>query len=122
MRSNRTQRLDSEYRRAVSEIIAGPLKNKEAGLKGIVSVTEADVAPDLKTAKIYISILAPGEEEKQASFAIIRENAGFIRRELAKIMTMRTVPALTFLEDGSMEYGSHIDALLAELGKGGDKK
>ncbi len=118
MKPTRTQRLDSEYRRAVSEIISGPLKNREPALKGIISVTEADVAPDLKTAKIYVSILTPSEEEKRESFRILRENAGFVRHELAKIMRMRTVPQLTFSEDGSMEYGSKMDALLSALERG----
>ncbi len=115
MKSTRTQRLDSEVRRAVSEIVAGPLKNREPSLRGIISVTEADVAPDLKTAKIYVSILAAEEGEKKESFRILKENAGFVRHELSQMMRMRTVPSLTFLEDGSMEYGSKMDALLSGL-------
>ena len=117
MKTTRTHRLDSEFRREIAAVISGPLKNKEPGLRGIVSVTGADVAPDLKTAKIYVSVLASTPEEKAESFRVIRENAGFVRRELARVMTMRTVPALTFLEDGSMEYGSRIDKLLAEIEK-----
>lgn len=113
--TKRTERLDSEYRKEISAIIAGPLKNREPNLKGIISVTEADVAPDLKTAKIYISIYATSAGEKAESFRIISENAGFIRKELARVMRTRTVPALTFLEDGSMEYGSKMDELLAKL-------
>ena len=115
MKPSRTDRLNSEYQRAISEIISGSLKNKAPDIKGIISVTEADVAPDLKTAKIYVSIFASNADEKTRSFEVLRENAGFIRRELAKVMTMRTVPALTFLEDGSMEYGSKMDAIFAEL-------
>ncbi len=115
MKPTRTQRLNSEYRRAISQIVAGPLKNREPGLKGIISVTETDVAPDLKTAKVYVSILAASEEEKREGFRILRENAGFVRHELAGVMRMRTVPQLTFSEDGSMEYGSRMDAILSEL-------
>ncbi len=115
MKPTRTQRLDSEFRRAVSEVIAGALKNREPTLRGIISVTEADVAPDLKTAKIYVSIFATDEEEKKESFRVLRENAGFVRHELSKVMRMRTVPLLTFSEDGSMEYGSKMDALLSGL-------
>lgn len=113
--TRRTERLDSEYQKEISAIISGPLKNKEPFLSGIISVTEADIAPDLKTAKIYISIYAKGEEEKKRSFQIIKENAGFIRRELARVMRQRTVPELTFLWDGSMEYGSKMDELFAKL-------
>lgn len=111
----RTERLDSEYRKEISATLAGALKNKEPALKGIISVTEADVAPDLKTAKIFVSIYAASPEEKANTLAIIRENAGFIRRELSKVMRMRTVPALTFLEDKSMEYGARMDDIFAKL-------
>ena len=121
MKPSRTDRLNSEYQRAISEVITGQLKNKEPGLKGIISITEADVAPDLKTAKIYVSIFANSAEEKAHSFKILRDNAGFIRRELSRVMTMRTVPSLTFLEDGSMEYGSKMDAIFAELNQNKDR-
>ena len=115
MKPTRTQRLDSEFRRAISEIVAGPLKNREPALRGIISVTETDVAPDLKTAKVYVSILAAEESAKKEDFRILKENAGFVRHELSQMMRMRTVPQLTFIEDGSMEYGSKMDALLSGL-------
>ncbi len=120
MKPARTDRLKSEYQREISRIIAGPLKDREPELKGLISVTEADVAPDLKTAKIYVSIYGSSKEEQTESFRILKENAGFIRRELAKVMAMRTVPALTFLEDSSMEYGSKMDALFEKLNHDGD--
>jgi len=115
MKSTRAQRVNSEYQREISAIISGALKNREPDLNGIISVTEADVAPDLKTAKIYVSVLGTDKEEEKRTFAIIKENAGFIRHELASVMRMRTVPELTFLPDGSMAYGSHMDELLNSL-------
>lgn len=101
-------------------MISGALKNREPDLKGIISVTETDVAPDLKTAKVYVSVLAATPEEKARTLEVLSENAGFIRHELAKVMKMRTVPRLTVLEDKSMEYGSKMDALLNEIEKGDD--
>ena len=115
MKPTRTQRLNSEYEREIAAILAGELKNRVPDMKGIISVTEADVAPDLKTAKIYISILAANGEDEAYAFSAIRENAGFIRHELSKVMKMRTVPFLTFIKDESMEYGSKMDALLAQV-------
>lgn len=112
----RTDRLNSEYQREISAILSGPLKDREPDIKGIISVTGAVVAPDLKTAKVYLSIYA-SEEEKKWTFALIKANAGFVRSELAKVMRMRTVPAITFLADGSMEYGSKMDELFAQIHK-----
>ncbi len=110
----RTERLDSEFRKEISAIIAGPLKNR-AEVKGLVSVTEVHVSPDLKTAKVYVSVYASSPEEKANTLSVLRENAGFIRHELAKVMRMRTVPELTVLSDDSMEYGSKMDELFASL-------
>lgn len=117
MKPSRTERLDSEYRKQIAAILAGPLKNHDPRITGIVSVTEADVAPDLKTAKIYVSVYATNEEAQKNTFRAIVENAGFIRHELSLVMRMRTVPALTFLPDESMAYGSKMDELLAGLHK-----
>ena len=121
--SRRTDRVDGELQREIAAILSGELKNRRPDLKGLISVTEVDAAPDFKTAKVYVSIYAAGEEEKKASLAILKESAGFVRHELSKVMRMRTVPALTFLEDESMAYGSHMDALLASLAQeDGEKK
>lgn len=117
MKTPRTTRLNGEYQKEISAILRR-LKDRVAGLKGIVSITEADVAPDLKTAKIYISIYAASEEEKLRSFEVIQENAGFIRHELSQVMRMRTVPALTFLWDGSMTYGAKMDELFKKINEG----
>lgn len=113
MKVSRTSRLNGEYQKEISEILRR-LKDK-APIKGIVSVTEADVAPDLKTAKIYISIFSSNEAEKETTFSAIKENAGYIRKELSKVMRMRTVPALSFILDGSMTYGSKMDELFRQI-------
>ena len=89
MKHSRTDRLDSEYQKEISKIISGALKDREPEIKGIVSVTEAHVAPDLKTAKIFISVFAVDSEQKNKTFSVIRDNAGFIRRELARVMNTR---------------------------------
>lgn len=114
MKVSRTSRLNGEYQKEISEIIRR-LKDRTPALKGLISVTEADVAPDLKTAIIYVSIYGAGEEETKDSFAALQENAGFIRHELSQVMRMRTVPALTFRMDGSMGYGAKMDALFKQI-------
>ena len=117
MKTSRTSRLNGEYQKEISEIIRH-LKDRAPELKGLVSVTEADVAPDLKTAKIYVSIYASSEEEKQRSFAALKENASYIRHQLSQVMRMRTVPAITFLWDGSMTYGAKMDELFKKINEG----
>ena len=114
MKVSRTSRLNGEYQKEISEIIRR-MKDRLSDLKGLISVTETDVAPDLKTAYVYVSIYAKNEEETKRSFAVLQENAGFIRHELAQVMRMRTVPSLTFKMDGSMVYGSKMDELFKKI-------
>lgn len=122
MKSLRGERLSAEYQKAVYEVISTKLKDRTPDIKGIVSVTKADVSPDLKNAKIYISVLAKNSEERDATFRAIKENAGFIRYELAHMMQMRTVPELRFLWDDTMEYGDKIDRLIKQIHKVNDEQ
>ena len=114
MKVSRTSRLNGEYQKEIS-VILRRLKDKAPDLKGLISVTEADVAPDLKTAIVYVSIYGTNEAETKRSFQILQENAGFIRHELAQVMRMRTVPSLTFRMDGSMGYGAKMDELFKKI-------
>ena len=115
MKSTRGERLSGEFQKEISKAISTKLKNKFPELSAIISITEADVAPDLKSAKIYISIFDTNEEKAKNSFEIIKTNAGFIRHELAQVMHIRTIPELRFHLDESMEYGAKIDRILNSL-------
>ena len=114
MKVSRTSRLNGEYQKEISEIIRMQ-KDRMPDLKGLVSITEVDVAPDLKTAIVYVSIYGNGEAESKRSLAVLQENAGFIRHQLSQVMRMRTVPALTFRIDGSMGYGAKMDELFKKI-------
>lgn len=114
MKISRTSRLNGEYQKEIS-VILRRVKDKAPDLKGLISVTETDVAPDLKTAIVYVSIYGTNAEETKRSFEILQENAGYIRHELAQVMRMRTVPALTFRMDGSMGYGARMDELFKNI-------
>ena len=115
MKGSRGNRLSGEFQKEISSVISGKLRNKFPELSAIISVTEADVAPDLKSAKIYLSIFDTNEEKSKNSFQIIKNNAGYIRHELSQVMHLRTVPELRFLTDESMEYGAKIDKVLNGL-------
>jgi len=117
MKGIRGERLAGEFQKEISSIIAGKLRGSYPQLSAIISVTEADIAPDLKSAKVYISIFDTDEQRKNESYSIIIQNAGLIRHELSKVMQIRTVPELRFKKDGSMEYGEKIDKILSDLEK-----
>ena len=111
MKGLRGERLASQFREEIYRVIATKLRNRYSSLSAIISVTQADVAPDLKTAKVYVSIYDPDT----ARFKILKENAGFIRHELSQVLHLRTVPELSFILDGSMEYGAKIDKIIESL-------
>ena len=69
----------------------------------------------MKTAIVYVSIYGTNDEETKRYFAILQENAGYIRHELSQVMRMRTVPSLTFRMDGSMVYGAKMDELFKKI-------
>ena len=114
MKVSRTSRLNGEYQKEIS-VILRRVKDRNPQMKGLISVTETDVAPDLKSAYVYVSIYGVTEEESKQTLATLQENAGFIRHELAQVMRMRTVPALTFRLDGSMIYGAKMDELFKSI-------
>lgn len=122
MKGVRGERLAGEFQKEIYNIITNKLRAKEPLLSVIISVTGADVAPDLKSAKVFISVYDADKERAEQSFEIIKENAGFIRRELSRVMTLRTVPELRFILDASMEYGQKIDKLIYELESKDERK
>ena len=83
----------------------------------MITVTAADVTPDLKYAKIYYSVLgADGDKEQLKQIYLgLKSAAGFIRSQLAKRLNMRATPELTFIEDGSVKHGVEIAAILNSL-------
>ena len=114
MKVSRTSRLNGEYQKEIS-VILRRVKDRNPQMKGLISVTETDVAPDLKTAYVYVSIYGLDEAGTKETLAILQDNAGFIRHELSQVMRMRTVPSLTFRTDGSMDYGSKMDELFKKI-------
>ena len=108
----RMEKINSELAKCIYEIITRQVKN--ADLTEMVSVTRVDTDPDLKNAKVFVSVF--GEEERaEATFAAVRNSAGFIRRQLAGMMKLRTVPSLHFVRDDSMAYSMKINKLLDEV-------
>ncbi len=121
MKGLRGERLSSQFREEIYGVISTDLRNKYPAMSAIISIINADVAPDLKSCKVFVSIYDPNEQKKRDTFKILVENAGYIRHELSKVLRIRTVPELRFVMDESMEYGDKIDKLLKgiEDGNGG---
>ena len=110
---SRTDRLNAELKREISEIIAKKLKNP--AVTDIVSVTDVVVSPDISYAKVFVSVFSTDENKKNESFAALCADAKKIRYELGKSMRIRTVPELDLILDRSLEYGDKMDKLLYKI-------
>lgn len=119
MKGLRGERLSSQFREEIYSVISNDLRNKYPEMSAIISVISADVAPDLKNCKVFISIYDVNEEKRRETFKIIAENAGYVRHALSKVLKIRTVPELRFILDESMEYGDRIDKILKDINTDG---
>ena len=113
----RLNRINEELKKEVSHIITFELKNPN--VTGLISVTRAKITPDLKYAKVYVSILNAKSKEK--TLQGLEESAGFIRSQIAKTINLRITPQIVFTLDDSMEYGAKIDKILNDLNHKEDK-
>lgn len=109
--TNRMEKVDEEFKREIGRIIDQDLKN--TNITGLISVTKVKVSPDLKSARVYISIL--NAKSKKNTLDGLNKATGFIRSELAKRINLRYTPSLIFELDESMEYGAHIESILNEI-------
>ena len=107
--SRRLERLNEQVKREVSEILRTEVRDPRVGL---VTVTEARVAPDLSFARIYVRPL--GGEEAEL-FAGLEKATPYIRRELGKRLSVRHVPEIRFEPDRALEHALHIEKLLSEV-------
>ena len=110
--SHRIQRVNTLIRREISELIQNQLRDPRLG--EFLTVTEVETTPDLKHAKVFVSSIG-GAQEEAGTIGVLNAAAGFMRTELARKVTLRRVPELSFHWDNSIEHGDHILRLIDEL-------
>ena len=116
MANVRMSRINAEIQKSIAEIITNKINNPDVdGM--IVSVSKVDTAPDLETAKVYISVLGSDQQQKKCFDAIV-SSAGFIRYELSRMIRLKSVPVLNFKYDTSYETGERILNLIEGLNIG----
>lgn len=114
MSKHRIDRISEEVKREISEIIREELKDPRIAM--MCSVIAAEVTPDLRFAKVYVSVLGSAEE-KTATLKGLNNAAGYIRKELGDRINLRYTPEVSFVLDQSIEHGAHIMKLLHDIKK-----
>jgi len=112
MAKHRIDRISEEVKRVVSDIIRNNIKDPR--VSSLSSIVDVEVTPDLRYAKVYVSVLG-SEEEKVSTIKGLTSAAGFIRRELGNAMKLRYLPEIVFELDRSIEHGSNIMKLINEV-------
>ena len=114
MRKNsiKNTRVNTEVMHELSNILRGGIKDPRVA--EFTSVVAVEVAPDLKTCKVYISVLGD-DRAKEDTLRGLRSAEGFIRRLLARNLNLRNTPELSFVLDQSIEYGVHMSKLIDEV-------
>ena len=114
MRKNsvKNTRINGEVQKELSELIHQELKDPR--VNPLTSITRVEVAPDLKNAKVYVSVLGDEDSQKD-TLAGLKSAAPFMRSQLAKNMNLRNTPELHFVVDQSIEYGVHLSRLIDEV-------
>ena len=112
MPSNRIGRINEEIQRELAALIRTV---KDPRVHGLVSITAVDTTPDLRYAKIYVSVLDKSDVKEIVKG--LKSAGGYLRRELGRVLQLRYTPELTFTPDDSIAEGARILEIIHDLEK-----
>ena len=114
MRKNsiKNTRINSEVQHELANLIRSEVKDPRIG--PMTCVTDVEVAPDLKTCKVWISTLGD-DADREETLKGLKSAEGFLRKQLAHNLNLRNTPELRFLADTSIEYGMKMNKLIDDV-------
>ena len=120
MRKNsiKNTRINGEVMKELSNIIHNEIKDPR--IHAMTSVVSAEVTPDLKYCKAYISVLGDEEAQKE-TIQGLKSAEGYIRTQLAKTVNLRNTPQITFVLDQSIEYGVNMSKFIDDVNRKEDE-
>jgi ribosome-binding factor A len=110
-RSHRPERLAELIRETVAAFLTAQIRDPRIGF---VTVTGVDVSPDLAHARIRVSVMGT-EEERTSTLEGLASAAGFLRSQLARVLSLRSSPELRFELDRGLEHARRIEQVLRKL-------
>lgn len=109
--SNKNRRINGEVQKVISEAIR---YSKDPRISPFTSVMDVEVAPDLKTCKVWVTVMG-NDEDRLRTQEGLKSAAGYIRSTLAKELNMRYTPELRFIMDDSIEYAINMSKKIDEV-------
>ena len=110
--TRRIDRVNELLRSEISHLISREIKDPRVA--GVISITEVVASSDLRSARVYVSVMGRNAD-RQAALEGIRSAASFLRRELRERVNLRHTPHMTFVLDDSIEEGERILRLMDGL-------
>lgn len=111
----RPQRVATLIRREVSDMLQNGIRDERVS-RGMVSLTEVEVAGDLQHCRIYVSIYGD-EADRDSVLEGLRSASSYVRRELGRRLQLRRAPEVAFRLDRGLEQGTEVLSLLSRLDK-----
>ena len=118
MPTNKLGRINEDIGRELSALLRD-VKDPRVQ-QGMISIVAVNTTPDLKFAKVYLSVL--GLEDEKRMEKGLSAASGYLRRELGRRLNLRNTPELTFVLDKSIEHGARMSKILQELDIGDDEQ
>jgi len=110
--SRRTERINEQLREEISTVLARQIKDPR--LSGVISITRVESSTDLRSARVYISVLGNDKQQKDALDGL-QSAAAFLRREIRDRINMKHTPFMTYLLDESIQGADHLLRLINEV-------
>ena len=111
MRGKRIDRVGHLIQMELSQLILHRVKDPRLGF---VTLTHVSVTPDLRSARVFYSVLGD-ENAKKGSQIALEKSAGFLQKEIGTALKLRNTPKLTFSLDDSLDRGMEIDRVLRDI-------
>jgi ribosome-binding factor A len=113
MDPHRHERVGEEIAHEINAMLAGELKDPR--LEGNVCVSEVRVQPDMKHARVFVSVRTQNSKEQSDAIKALEHASGYIRHELIERLQLRRLPDLHFTLDLSHEHMERIEQLLKQM-------
>ena len=112
------RRVDEAIRQVIGDAVAAELKDPRVGF---VTVTDVRTSPDLRHARVYVSVLGEGgrpseEAQREATLAGLRSAHGFLQGRVAAELRLKRTPSLEFAYDDTTDRALRVEAILDEIG------
>ena len=115
MSTRRIARVNDLIRKEIGDLLLFEVRDPRLG--SLLSITEVDTSPDLRHAKVFVSIMGTEEEKRQVEEGLAAAS-GFIRRSLGGRLSLHYIPELSFQRDESIERGSRLIEMIDDVSHG----